>query len=150
MAEDMLTIVRSQIERLKKENESLEAERALHARKATACEEAIERNEAKIEALEDVVVAAGRVNRECRKPDEIPASPDNGKAKPKATAAIFALIDQKGPTSREQLLGLADQIDSEADDKRHILQTTVYLLKKRGKLIEDEKGLFDRPRKTAH
>lgn len=154
MAEDMLAIIRSQIERLREESESMSAERAIALQTVSECEQAVTRNEAKIEALEEVLAAADSAECEGQERDQPRAEPPeflgNGKAKIKATAAIFGLIDQKGRVSRDQLMGLADQIDSEAEDKRHILQTTVYTLKKKGKLAEDEDGWLTRPRRAAH
>ncbi|MBN2022085.1 MAG: hypothetical protein JW809_04775 [Pirellulales bacterium] len=152
--DNTISVIRSRIARLREENEAMCVAREDALKAASDCEQSIIRNEAKIEALEEVLVVSRHAQREDGAQDSKlqlahPTSSENGKPKPKATAAIFALIDKQGPTPRDQILELADAIDSDAGSKRHVLQTTLYNLTKRGKLAEDSAGCFDRPKKTA-
>jgi hypothetical protein len=156
MADNTLSIVQAGIERLQQDCESLRAKRDGALELANECDREIARNAAKIEALQEVLTAAADAAEcEVQEPDEPQDSPVihrvrlNGEAKLKASAAIYRLVDAKGAASREEILGLADQIESQADDKRHILQTTVYLLQKRGKLVKGDDDKFRRAEQEA-
>jgi len=109
----------------------------------------VDRNEAKLEALSATLIAArqvegGTAEKKRRVPpvagvETIPT----GTAKPKATEAILALVDKAGSASREELLALGSSIETTASNPRHIMQTIIYQLVKKKKLVDDN-GRFRR------
>jgi hypothetical protein len=150
MAKAMLDLVRSRLAHLQEESESARAEREAALRTIADCEQTVAQNASTIKVLEEILADAGRVNRngDGGKEGALPTAVDTpSKGKPKATAAIFALIDAEGTVSRDKLLSL--KIDTDAGNPRHILQTTLYTLKKKGKLVENADGSFRRPAKGA-
>lgn len=149
MADETLAIVRSQIECLREQNESARIEREDALQAVSEYEQAITQNEATINVLEAIVAAASHITHVDRASEDDGDLADSNGEKLSATNAIFSLIKQHGPSSRERVLALEDRISSDAKNKRHILQTTLYQLRKRGRLVETEEGLFDLPGRLA-
>jgi hypothetical protein len=141
-------IVQHQIESLEQEIAIAKEKRDQAEREIVHCSQIVERNEAKIEALSDTLMAARRIDGPAV-PSGVPARND-GHERPrlKATEAILAFIDEAGSASREALMSLSDNIDTTAGNPRHIMQTTLYQLVKKGKLV-DTGGMYKRPKQSA-
>lgn len=77
------------------------------------------------------------------------SSSGTSRSKLKPTAAIMALIDERGTVPREDILALEQSIDTDTDNPRHLLQTTIYLLRKKGRIEETSAG-FRRPTRSAN
>jgi len=144
MSIDYVAVIRSQIDELLVESNKAEQDREICLEKAQWCAELIDRNSVRIEALEKVLKTPDPENCQ-QKPRNSKVVLSGGGAKPKATEAVFAVVDQLGSATRDELLSIADRIDSSADNKRHIVQTTIYQLKKAGKLVEGDDSKFRRP-----
>lgn len=143
MSIDYAAIIQAQIDELQQESAIAVDDRIRHLDEAKECEDRIARNNVKIEALEAVLQTPDTDNGQQKQRNGKIVLPGGG-AKPKATKAVFTVVDQLDGATRDELLSIADRIASSGANKRHIVQTTIYQLKKAGKLVEDD-GKFRRP-----
>jgi len=141
-------LVQSQIDNLRQEIADAQEKRELAQQEIQRYTQVIDRSEAKIEVLCVTLDGARKLaadigGKQCGHHEE-PVENNGEIRKLKATEAIFSFIDKSGSASREELLSLDGTIDTTAANPRHIIQTTIYQLTNKGKLVE-ENGVIKRP-----
>ena len=122
---------RTALEIIQSRRKALEADTADQESAIAACQERIRDNRIKIEELQSVL-------RELE-----PEAKTNGTPKLRPTKAIFELLRQandRGMTTSQIVDQLHDKVLTNASDRRHVIRTTLFQLRKAGRIVTDKEG----------